>query len=112
MATAALAREVYKPDTKIEDVEEPPFRPIAMPVLEPIARPRVATKELTMQVLVDGKYHRRTPDLATTSCGRHTLHSEFTVTRREELRHPLSRDCGCFTPFELAKADEREERGT
>ncbi len=75
-----------------------------------IARPRVATKELTMQVLVEGAYHRRTPDLDLTACGLHRIHSGFCPLRREVLEHPLSRDCGCFTPYELTKADEAERK--
>src|SRR5689334_20815628 len=89
-------------DTKeVIDVVEKP--------LPPIARPRVATADLTMQVFHKGAYHRRTPDLATTACGQR-LHSEYSPVRREVLLHPLSRDCGCFTPFELAKADEAEAK--
>jgi hypothetical protein len=99
----ALAR--YEADTEIVDVDE---------WHAPPSLPRVPTGELTMQVYVDGAYHRRTPDLATTACGV-PYHSEFSKPRREELTHPLSRDCGCFTPFELTRADaaKRElEEGT
>lgn len=88
----------YERDTEVVDVDDPP-----------IARSRVPTAELTMQVYVDGAYHRRTPDLATTACGL-PVHSEFTNARREELTHPLSRECGCFTPFELSKADDTEAK--
>lgn len=88
------------PDKVVVDVEDPP----------PIAIGRVATRELTMQVLVAGHYHRRTPDLSMTSCGHYSVHSEFHPPRREELTHPLSRDCGCFTPYELQKADEHERK--
>lgn len=66
---------------------------------------------LTMQVLVEGSFHRRiapgssVPALSRTSCDK-PIHSQFAPTRREELCHPLCRD-GCFTDFELRLADER-----
>lgn len=94
----ALAR--YEPDTVVVDVERPTTR------TKPTS-PRAHPEELTMQVLADGAWHRRTPDLKTTACGM-PLHSQFSPVRREELRHPLSRACGCFTSFELARADQLE----
>lgn len=59
-----------------------------------------------MHVLVDGTNHRRSPGLGVTACGR-PFHAQFAPVRPEQLVHPLSRDCGCFTPFELAEADRR-----
>jgi len=70
-----------------------------------IARPRVPTKELTMQVMHEGAWHRRLPDLSATACGS-KIHSQFTPPRREELTHPLCPTC--HTPFELALADKAQ----
>ncbi len=84
----------YEPDTFVVDVDDRPSQ-------------RACTEDLTMQVLHAGAWHRRTPDLATTACG-DAIHGQFTPTRREDLKHPLSKHCGCFTSFELSKADERE----
>ena len=61
--------------------------------------------ELTMQVHVDGCFHRRIPTLSHTACGQ-PIHSQFAATRREELCEPLCRG-GCFTSFELRLTDER-----
>lgn len=69
------------------------------------ARGRVPTKELTMQVLHEGEWHRRLPDLSATACGSR-YHSEFSSVRREELKHPLCETC--HTPLELALADKAE----
>ena len=85
----------YEADTVVIDIEES-----SAPV-----RNRVATAELTMQVMVLGEWHRRTPDLKTTACGV-PYHSQFAPTRREELCNPL---CGsCFTHHELAIANVRD----
>lgn len=59
-----------------------------------------------MHVLVDGVYHRRSPGLGVTACGL-AFHAQFSPVRPEQLVHPMSRDCRCFTDFELAIADER-----
>lgn len=97
MATPALAYD--EADKEVVDVEEPPFRPVAGP---PIARSRTSTGELTMQVLVDGEWHRRMPEITPTSCERE-YNTQFSPVRREELTHPL---CPvCFTPAEIARAD-------
>ncbi len=76
----------YEPDTVVSDVEE-----------------------LTMQVHVTDRWHRRTPDLASTACGE-PIHSQFAALRREELSGDLCREC--FTPYERAQAAEtaRQER--
>lgn len=60
-----------------------------------------------MQINVLGRWHRRTPDLATTACGV-PYHSQFAAARREELCHPLCREC--FTQHELRLADERNAK--
>lgn len=86
-----MATLAYDRDTEVVDVQESPRR--------------VQTEELTMQVLHSGAWHRRLPDLSATSCGAR-YHSQFAPVRREELKHPLCR--GCFTPFELARADAAE----
>ena len=72
------------------------------PDLEPPAVGRVATAELTMQVLILGRYHRRTPDLSHTACGI-PFHSEFTPPRREQYGGTLCPEC--FTTFELALSE-------
>ena len=95
----------YENDTIIADVDDDWSTPT---VITPTIG-RVPTGELTMQVYVNGAHHRRTPDLATTACGI-LIAGEFCPSRREELRHPLSRDCGCFTPFELSIADAVEAK--
>jgi len=101
----------YQRDTEIADVEEEwEAAPTVITPPPPPTIGRVPTGELTMQVHVEGAYHRRTPDLAMTACGHHRIAGEFCPTRREELKHPLSRDCGCFTPFELSIADAAEAK--
>lgn len=84
-----MALLAYEPDTVIVD----------------LALPRVATEDLTMQVLVNGSYHRRLPNLSATACGTR-YHAQFAPTRREQLRHPLCSTC--HTPLELALADKAE----
>jgi hypothetical protein len=74
-----------------------------------IAISRRATKEVIVHVIVDGLWHRRSPGLGTTACGL-PFHSQFSKVRPEQLVHPLSRDCQCFTRFELALADEKQAR--
>jgi hypothetical protein len=67
-----------------------------------IPRPRTITEDPEMQTLHDGAWHRRLPDLSATACGS-PYHAQFAPVRREQLKHPLCP--GCFTPFELARAD-------
>jgi hypothetical protein len=89
----------YEPDTSIADVEEPPSRP---------SRPRTVTGgALTMQVRIEGHWHRRTPDLITTACGL-PIATQYSPLRRELLADPLCAEC--FTPFERRKAAERTAR--
>lgn len=84
--------DAYEADTVIVDVDD-------------IAVPRVRTEDLVAQILVMGRWHRRTPDLKTTACGV-PFHSQFAPTRREELCNPL---CGsCFTAHELSIANVRD----
>lgn len=66
---------------------------------------RVRTEDLTMQILVMGQWHRRTPDLKATACGV-PYHSQFAPTRREELCNPLCPQC--FTDHELSIANVRD----
>ncbi len=90
-------------DTIVVDVDVPD-RPDAF--IPP--RPRTATAELTMQVHVNGEWHRRVPDLSTTSCDK-PIHSQFDSVRRESLIGKLCRVC--FTPHELrlsVKANHNE----
>lgn len=89
----------YQRDVEIADVDD--WRD------EQPAISRRGTKDYIVHVLVNGTYHRRSPGLGVTACGE-PFHSQFAPIRREELRHPLSRSCGCFTAFEIAKADETE----
>ena len=84
----------------VDDPDAEGLRALPWPAI-----PRTSTDELTMQVHVDGAYHRRIPTLSHTACEK-PIHSQFADTRREELCHPLCRE-GCFTPFELRIADER-----
>lgn len=66
--------------------------------------------EVTVQVLHEGEWHRRDPDLRSTACGLPLRHSGFASVRPLELSHrdaPLARACGCHTKHELAKADEK-----
>jgi hypothetical protein len=91
----------YEPDTIIADVEDPPHR---------TSRRRYA-EELTMQVLMQGAWHRRKPNLARTACDQ-PINSQFSPLRREALIDPL---CSvCFTESErqdAAEATAREYEG-
>ena len=85
----------YAPDTFI--VEVPEERTSSRRTTR-----RIGT-EVDVHVLVEGYWHKRTPDHALTSCGEHRLHSQF-----HSVRHPmlLGRLCGqCFTAFERGIAD-------
>jgi hypothetical protein len=75
---------------------------------------RVTTAELTMQILVLGQWHRRTPDLAETSCGVPVRMVE-TPMRREVLTfratqgQPPGDLCPeCFTGHEIKRAIEHD----
>ncbi len=60
-----------------------------------------------MQILHEGRYHRRLSDLSRTACGER-YHSEFAPPRAEVLIHPL---CWlCFTAFELGQAELEARR--
>jgi hypothetical protein len=67
---------------------------------------RKTAEAIVMHVYVDGANHRRSPGLGVTACGR-PFNAQFAPVRPEQLVHPLSRDCGCFTPFELDQADQK-----
>lgn len=74
------------------------------PAAEMPVRSRTSTDgALTMQVLTDGAYHRRTPNLSHTACGL-VIQTQYSPLRREELAGMLCRSC--FTAFELAIADK------
>lgn len=77
-----------------------------MVALARVAISRRQTQEVIVHVIVDGLWHRRSPGLSATACGIH-IHSQFNNVRPEQLLHPLSRDCRCFTPYELGEADKR-----
>lgn len=97
----------YEPDVSVVDVEP------TKPAPKPVRRRRVVTdEELDMQVLANGQWHRRTPDLAHTACGER-FQAQFAPIRRNDLAGPL---CAvCFTAFERQVAELRAEddrRGT
>jgi hypothetical protein len=90
----------YEPDVTVSDVEESSQRP---------SRRRYG-EELTMQVYVEGRWHRRTPDLKTTACGK-PYHAQFCNPRRESYQGDICRGDedgrnACFTPYELALNDQ------
>ena len=82
-------------ETEVVDVEPPP---------PPPTRSRVDTKDLTVHVHIDGRWHRLDPQSLDASCG---AVARFGNPRRNEriVEHPLSRTCGCFTERELERAD-------
>lgn len=88
----ALAYAGYVADTEIEDVEEAP---------PPVVSRTRSDGALTMHVYTMGKWHRRTPDLSHTGCGK-SIDGQRNPVRREELVGDLCVDC--FTGFELARA--------
>jgi hypothetical protein len=83
----------------VDDPDAAPVRPV-------VARTK-SDGALTMQVLLDGFYHRRTPDLATTACGT-PIPTQFAPLRREELAGNLCTEC--FTAFELVQAAAKNGR--
>lgn len=87
---------MFDDETRIVDVDD----------WHPPTVSRRKTTEVIMHVLVGGLWHRRSPELGETACGQ-SYHSEYSPVRPEQLRHPMSRACDCFTRKELAKADER-----
>ncbi len=89
-------------DTRV--IDDPDAPPHARLFPKP-ALPRVSTEELTMQVLVDGQWHRRIPDpVHETSCGVPFRLVE-TPPRREVLTYRDGDLCEtCFTPHERARA--------
>ncbi len=88
-------------DTEVIDDPDASSQP--MPA---IAIGRVPTAELTMQVQVEGEWHRRTPDLRETACGLPIL-GEFHRPRREELTMVGVPLCDrCHTPHEIRRALE------
>lgn len=71
--------------------------------MDEIARPRTTSSDLSRQVMVEGAWHRRLPDLSSTACGL-AYPSQFCPLRSEMLVAPL---CFiCFTAVEIARADE------
>lgn len=67
-------------------------------------------EELTMQILVLGEWHRRTPDLKETACGVPVRMVETpmrpeVLSERATATSPAGRMCReCFTPHELKRA--------
>jgi len=58
-----------------------------------IAIPRTGSDDnLVLQVLVEGAWHQRLPDLSETAC-RIAYHSEFAPLRREEMTGELCVTC-------------------
>lgn len=96
MANGALQYVSYEPDTEVLDVPAVPSLP---------TRSRTPTDgALTMHVYQDGAWHRRTPDLATTSCAL-LIDSQRSPVRREELIGTLCTIC--FTAFECSQAERK-----
>jgi hypothetical protein len=94
------AAHAYETTVVIDDPDAEPTPAIAIG--------RVKTAELTMQVQVDGAWHRRTPDLRETACGE-PIHSEFAATRREVLTMEGGGLCEtCHTPHEIRRAAEND----
>jgi hypothetical protein len=90
-----MAAVSYDPDTLV--IEVPEERTSSRRTTR-----RIGT-EVDVHVLVEGHWHKRTPDHALTSCGAHRLHSQF-----HSVRHPvlLGRLCEqCFTAFERGIAE-------
>ena len=84
MRDAALPKDTHV----IDDPDEP-------------AVGRVSTGELTMQVRLDGEWHRRLPTLSHTACALE-IAGQFNDLRPEALTEPL---CAiCFTAFERSQA--------
>ena len=60
---------------------------------------------LTMQVRIDGEWHRRIPSLSHTSCAL-AITGQFNDLRRETLADRL---CAiCFTPFERSQVPKED----
>lgn len=105
----------YEPDTFVVDVDD-------VPAPAPrIARGRVVTEELVVQVKLFDLWHRRFPDADRTACGV-PFKAFGTEVRREVLTHTGGKLCPhCFTAFELdhaiandtrarAEAEKRQQR--
>lgn len=92
-------------DTEVVDVEEP-LSVIALPVIA-----RTGTDgALTMHVIVEGKRHRRRPDLSATACKK-KYNAQFAPLFREALTHREGEMCSeCFHPSEIEDADAERER--
>lgn len=97
LSSAAYA---YEPDTEVVDE----------PVL-PIAIGRTKTEDLTMQVLIADRWHRKMADADETACEL-SFRIVETNTRREQLTHvDRAGLCGaCFTPREMRRASENDKR--
>lgn len=89
----------YARDTWIVDVDDAPHPSPSLP--------RVATEELTMQVYVNGEWHRRMPTLEETSCEQ-SIDGQRCPVRRNELSGDL---CGvCHTPAEMKRCAENNAK--
>jgi hypothetical protein len=97
LSTAAYA---YEPDTEVVDEPAPP-----------IAIGRTSTEDLTMQVLIADRWHRKMADADETAC-EVTFRLVETSTRREQLTHADRGELcsACFTPREMRRATENDRR--
>lgn len=97
-------------DTEVVDVEEP-LPVISLPVISLPVIARTGTDgALTMHVIVEGKRHRRRPDLSATACKK-KYNSQFAPLFREALTHREGEMCPeCFHPSEIEDADAERER--
>ena len=69
--------------------------------------PRASTEELLMQVYVNGRWHRRMPDLQKTACDV-VVDSPRSPVRRPELAGDLCP--ACHHAAELARAAENNQK--
>lgn len=88
--------QAYAPDATVVDVEDS----------APIATPRTQTEDLTLQVHHSDRWHRRVFGERFTACGEPIVTGSS--LRHEEYSGPLC-DKGCFTAFELGRANEPAE---
>lgn len=109
MFDAAPAYEKYV--VELDDIDDAPERE------ERDATSAAADEEeeVVMQVLVLGQWHRCTPDHASTACGVpfrfvNSLKRREVLTQRAHLDAPPGDMCpDCFTQFEIAQANARDE---
>lgn len=87
-------------DTEVSDV------PLEQPLLVPIARPRVETRDLVVHVCTDdGRWHRLHPSTTKTACGIPVNYYRSVNRAGRYPEHPLGR-CQCWTDEERKEADD------